>query len=581
MVRTRHRHRRSRRPPLPVAIAAVLLGTVVGSLSVVMFPYLPRATRALGLGPSDGHAATFLEIRNFGDNPTHLQMELYRPSTVPTNPAIVLAAPECGSTGRQFYARTEFATLAENYGFYVIYPSATRPGGCFDASSPAALSPGGGGDQAGILSMISYVERREGADAGRVFIVGVSSGAELTAALLGDHPDVFRAGAVFAGVPFGCATGTTAPGGTSPSPTPTGPAAAAAAAAAGSACPAIDGQARTPAQMPGPTPAAWGDLVRAANPNYRGPRPRVQLWQLDPDAQPPSPSLDEEIAQWTDVLGVGHVPALSDTPRPQWAHTRYGDTGPTPPVEAYRVQGSGPALPQPGMAADVIRFFGLDTQPAIGSRRQAAPPPSPGSRTPSALALPGGLSHRTPSAAAGSGPTTEPEPTGAPGAGGSGNGRPGGTPGTSGPGTPPTSTPPAGTPPVSTSPPGRPTPLPSTPSTSPPPSTPVGAAVACQVRDAVSSWQGGLTATITLTNVGTTSIDGWSLTFTLPSGQTITNAWNASYSGKSGPIVARNAGFNARLAPNKKVTLGFVANRTGAAATPTSFALNGQPCSGG
>ncbi|WP_404817405.1 cellulose binding domain-containing protein [Streptomyces pharetrae] len=37
----------------------------------------------------------------------------------------------------------------------------------------------------------------------------------------------------------------------------------------------------------------------------------------------------------------------------------------------------------------------------------------------------------------------------------------------------------------------------------------------------------GLTSNITITSTGVTAIDGWSLLFTLPDGQTITSGWNA------------------------------------------------------
>jgi acetylxylan esterase len=35
-------------------------------------------------------------------------------------------------------------------------------------------------------------------------VTGASSGAMMTNVLLGDYPDVFKAGAAFMGVPFGC-----------------------------------------------------------------------------------------------------------------------------------------------------------------------------------------------------------------------------------------------------------------------------------------------------------------------------------------------------------------------------------------
>jgi poly(3-hydroxybutyrate) depolymerase len=38
------------------------------------------------------------------------------------------------------YSGTEYASLADRYGFIVVYPSVTRASKCFDVSSPQALT---------------------------------------------------------------------------------------------------------------------------------------------------------------------------------------------------------------------------------------------------------------------------------------------------------------------------------------------------------------------------------------------------------------------------------------------------------
>jgi endoglucanase len=101
---------------------------------------------------------------------------------------------------------------------------------------------------------------------------------------------------------------------------------------------------------------------------------------------------------------------------------------------------------------------------------------------------------------------------------------------------------------------------------------------ACRVTATVNAWNNGLTEGITITNTGTATINGWSLVFTLPSGQTITAGWNATYSPPSGQVTARNASYNPTIAPNTSVSIGFQATHTGNAAAPTSFTLNGAAC---
>ena len=100
----------------------------------------------------------------------------------------------------------------------------------------------------------------------------------------------------------------------------------------------------------------------------------------------------------------------------------------------------------------------------------------------------------------------------------------------------------------------------------------------CQVSDMVNAWNTGLTASITVTNTGSTTINGWSLAFTLPSGQTITGGWNAGYAPTSGRVTATNVSYNGALAPGATTSIGFQATHTGNAAAATNFTLNGSPC---
>ncbi|MFC6023380.1 cellulose binding domain-containing protein [Plantactinospora solaniradicis] len=124
--------------------------------------------------------------------------------------------------------------------------------------------------------------------------------------------------------------------------------------------------------------------------------------------------------------------------------------------------------------------------------------------------------------------------------------------------------------------PSTPTPGPTTPT--PGPTTPTPPAGACRVTSTVNAWNTGLTESITITNTSTTAVNGWSLVFALPSGQSITSSWNASYSPASGQVTARNVSYNAAIAPNASINIGFQATHTGNTARPTSFTLNGAAC---
>ncbi|WP_434739607.1 cellulose binding domain-containing protein [Micromonospora sp. SH-82] len=123
----------------------------------------------------------------------------------------------------------------------------------------------------------------------------------------------------------------------------------------------------------------------------------------------------------------------------------------------------------------------------------------------------------------------------------------------------------------------NPTPNPTTPPPTPTTAPPTGGG-ACRVAATVNSWNTGLTADLTITNTGTTSVNGWTLGFTLPGGQSITSGWNATFSPASGQVTARNVGYNAAIAPGASVGIGFQANHNGNTAKPTAFTLNGATC---
>ena len=295
------------------------------------------------MAASPAQAASLTQITNFGSNPTNLAFHLYVPDNIPTStrPAILVAVHYCTGSGPAFFSGTQFASLADQAKFIVIYPSATRSGNCFDVSSPGALRHNGTSDPVGIVSMVNWVVQNRRGDASRVFVTGASSGGMMTNVLLGDYPDVFKAGAAFMGVPFGCFATT-------------------------------DGSLWNSQCSSGQrimTPQQWGDMVRNAFPGYSGPRPRMQVWHGTTDATLNFNNFGEEIKQWTNVLGVSQTPVFTDSPQSGWTRTRYGNTGATPPVEAIRVANVGHSLPLSGQAAMAIRFFGLDN---------STPPTTPG-----------------------------------------------------------------------------------------------------------------------------------------------------------------------------------------------------------
>lgn len=274
-------------------------------------------------------AGALVPVPAFGDNPTSLAMHLYVPPRPSPQPTVLLALHWCQGSGPDFHAYTRYARLADRHGFMVIYPSATRASRCWDVHSAAALTHGGGSDPRGLLSMLEYVIAHHNADRGRVFVTGHSSGGMMTQLLLGAYPEVFRAGAAYAGVPFGCFAGTEE-----------------------WHEPCARGEVTRSAE-------AWGDLVRQAHPGYTGPRPAVQLWHGTADDGLDFHNFGESIKQWSNVLGTGATPATTDqdVPRRAWTRLRYVDARGEVRLEAYRGEGE----PHNFRMSEetVLRFFGL------------------------------------------------------------------------------------------------------------------------------------------------------------------------------------------------------------------------------
>jgi mannan endo-1,4-beta-mannosidase len=108
----------------------------------------------------------------------------------------------------------------------------------------------------------------------------------------------------------------------------------------------------------------------------------------------------------------------------------------------------------------------------------------------------------------------------------------------------------------------------------------------CRVRYSASNWGGGngFTANVTITNTGTSALNGWTLAFSFSSGQRVTlPGWGATWAHASGSanVSATNLDWNGNLAPNASTGIGFNGTFSGTNTAPTSFTLNGSTCTTG
>ncbi|KAK4223490.1 Alpha/Beta hydrolase protein [Podospora fimiseda] len=261
-------------------------------------------------------AASLVKItENFGANPRNVGFHIYVPDVLPAHPAILVNPHWCHGSAQASYAGSQYATLASRHGFIVIYPDSPNTADkCWDVSSKESLTHNGGGDAQGIVSMVKWTLNKYKGDAKRVFVTGVSSGAMMTQVLLGSYPDVFAAGAAFAGVPFSCfapANNTGAYGYWN------------------------DDCAKGRVIKTG---EQWAANVVAAYPGYEGWRPKLQLFHGTNDEILDYQNHLEAVKQWTEVLGLDSTPVstAANTPLTGWTKSVYGQSG---WLEAYSAAG--------------------------------------------------------------------------------------------------------------------------------------------------------------------------------------------------------------------------------------------------
>lgn len=186
--------------------------------------------------------------------PSDVTMYSYVPAKVATNPPLLTLIHYCGGSATAVFGQASaIVSAADQYGFVIVVPD--NGGRCWDVTSSKTHTRDGGGDSHAIIQMVRYALSQYHANADRVYSTGDSSGAMMTELLLALYPDVYKAGAAFAGVPAGCSNEFDSSG--------------------------LCG-------LPAQTAQQWGDRVRAMDSGYSGHRPRMQLFHGDADQLSPT-----------------------------------------------------------------------------------------------------------------------------------------------------------------------------------------------------------------------------------------------------------------------------------------------------
>lgn len=252
--------------------------------------------------------AALEEVTGFGSNPGNLRMFRYVPENLPAGRPVVVALHGCTQDAAGYGSASGWLELADQWGFSVVLPeqqSANNGNNCFNWFETGDTTRDQG-EAASIAQMRQRMIDDTGADAGRVYVSGLSAGGGMTAVMLATYPEQYAGGGVVAGLPFGCATSVVE----------------------AYSC-----------MNPGKdqTPQQWGDLVRAAS-SHSGPRPAVSLWHGDADTTVAPANMRESVEQWTDAHGTDQTPDVTDTVA-GYPHEVYQDGNGQPVVETYTITG--------------------------------------------------------------------------------------------------------------------------------------------------------------------------------------------------------------------------------------------------
>ena len=280
-------------------------------------------------------------VADFGQNPGELEMCTYVPSGLPSNRPLVVALHGCSQQAKDYGDGPGWTKLADEYHFALLLPQQTKANNqntCFNWFEPNDVkrhdAGGTTGEAASIWAMIQKMQTDYKTNPNEVYVTGLSAGGAMTAAMLAAYPDVFRGGAIVAGVPAGCAQDLSS----------------------GLTC-------MNPGQNL--SPQEWENRVRVAAAGHLTPSnaPKVAVWQGGEDSLVKPMNADELVQQWTNVAGIDQTPDKTATVDGA-DYKGYADGSGTVLVEEYLIRGMdhGVAIDPPhgcGTAAPYILDKGI------------------------------------------------------------------------------------------------------------------------------------------------------------------------------------------------------------------------------
>ncbi len=272
---------------------------------------------ALAVSLRDGFQDRIKRIESFGRNPGQLRMSVYAPSGRPAaNGALIVLLHGCGQDAASFAADTGWIDVAQRLGIVLVLPEQVRENNrarCFNWFKPEDVRRGG--EAASIRQMVRVAAKSFNINSKKVFIVGLSAGGAMAAAMLAAYPSVFKAGAVVAGMPVGSAHG-------------------------------IGGAILRMHHANGYTSRErLAEAVRSSSPARRGVAwPRISIWQGGRDRVLDPANAIILAAQFSELHGAGSVFDMAEKPAPGISREVWGNAD-HPAVELWQIAEMGHGFP--------------------------------------------------------------------------------------------------------------------------------------------------------------------------------------------------------------------------------------------
>lgn len=254
------------------------------------------------------------DMHSFGSNPGALRARTHVPSGLAQGAALVVVLHGCTQTANDYAHGSGWTQLADACGFAVLFPEQQRANNlnlCFNWFATTD-NRRDSGETLSIRQMIAAMIERHGCDPQRIFITGLSAGGAMASIMLATYPELFKAGAIIAGLPFGSAD------------------------SMGDAFARMRGEGHPPAAELG------AQVLRASR--HKGPWPAVSVWHGTADTVVDPSNAERIVAQWQAVHNLGNVvPERSRINGSQRRVWRNGDG--TAVIEAWQIDRMGHGTP--------------------------------------------------------------------------------------------------------------------------------------------------------------------------------------------------------------------------------------------